>query len=138
MEIRILTPNQAAFLHPLQHQTPSRNWSVSEAKEFLHSDWVQGFGLFKDTALIGMCLIRVIEDEVEILELAIDKAHRQKGGAKKLWGHIKETFPKASFFLEVSEQNIPAITFYQKIGFIRIHRRENYYGPGSHALIYKL
>tara|TARA_R110002050_G_scaffold8396_4_gene30800 strand:+ start:7645 stop:8076 length:432 start_codon:yes stop_codon:yes gene_type:complete len=138
MKIQTLISNQAAIIRPLQSQTPSRNWSLSETKELLSSVWVQGFGLFNDETLIGICILRVIEDEVEILELAIDHAHRQKGFAQKLWDHIQGAHAKATFFLEVAEHNNPAIKFYEKIGFTQIHRRDNYYGAGNHALIYTI
>jgi ribosomal-protein-alanine N-acetyltransferase len=39
--------------------------------------------------------------------------------------------------LEVAWDNEPAIATYQRFGFEQLACRENYYGPGRHALILK-
>jgi [ribosomal protein S18]-alanine N-acetyltransferase len=40
--------------------------------------------------------------------------------------------------LEVAYSNDPAIALYSGLGFEQLSARENYYGPGRHALILKL
>ena len=40
--------------------------------------------------------------------------------------------------LEVGYTNEPAIALYQRVGFEQLIAREDYYGPGQHALILKL
>jgi ribosomal-protein-alanine N-acetyltransferase len=40
--------------------------------------------------------------------------------------------------LEVDYTNDPAIALYARVGFEQLTARENYYGPGQHALIMKL
>ena len=40
--------------------------------------------------------------------------------------------------LEVAYTNEPAIALYQRLGFEQLIAREDYYGPGRHALILKL
>jgi ribosomal-protein-alanine N-acetyltransferase len=41
-------------------------------------------------------------------------------------------------FLEVRDNNAPAIALYEKTGFEKISVRRDYYGTGSDALIYKI
>ena len=36
-------------------------------------------------------------------------------------------------FLEVAEENQPAMALYAKAGFEKAGRRPDYYGPGAHA-----
>lgn len=43
-----------------------------------------------------------------------------------------------SVVLEVGYRNEAAIALYQRLGFEQLAARENYYGPGQHALILKL
>lgn len=136
--IKILTPNDADVILKLQHQTPSRNWSAAEAEKLLSRDWVTAFGLKVDGTFIGLCVLKIIESEAEILELAIDNPHRKKGCARQLWNHVQKTFPKSTFFLEVSEYNIPAIKFYEEMEFKNIGCRKDYYRPGESALVYKI
>ena len=40
--------------------------------------------------------------------------------------------------LDVGYHNEPAIALYQQLGFEQLTARQNYYGPGRHALILKL
>ena len=40
--------------------------------------------------------------------------------------------------LDVAFYNEPAIALYQQLGFEQLSARQNYYGPGQHALILKL
>ena len=40
--------------------------------------------------------------------------------------------------LDVGYDNEPAIALYQQLGFEQLSARQNYYGPGQHALILKL
>ncbi len=138
MHIHPLNKNHISEIVILQQQTPSRNWSNAEAENMLTTNWVKGFGMFHGEILIGICFVKTIGQETEILELAINRNYRKKGYAQYLWQHVKATFPDTSFFLEVSEHNTPAIKFYEKMGFKQIHSRKNYYGHGDKALIYKL
>ena len=40
--------------------------------------------------------------------------------------------------LDVAYDNEPAIALYQQLGFEQLSARQDYYGPGQHALILKL
>ena len=40
--------------------------------------------------------------------------------------------------LDVAYRNEPAIALYQQLGFEQLSARQDYYGPGQHALILKL
>jgi ribosomal-protein-alanine N-acetyltransferase len=40
--------------------------------------------------------------------------------------------------LEVAWDNDPAIALYQRLGFEQLTARDDYYGPGRHALILRL
>jgi ribosomal protein S18 acetylase RimI-like enzyme len=135
--IKQLTATDAHNILALQNQTPSRNWSLKETQDLLSKDWIQGFGIEKEDQLIGLCILKIIGKEVEILELAVDEKWRQHGYAQNLWEHVQKIVPDAQFFLEVSAHNTPALKFYEKMGFTLIHQRANYYGPGDDALIYR-
>lgn len=78
---------------------------------------------------------RVDEDEVEVLNLAVDPECRRRGIATRLLHHIDSRH----VFLEVRESNEVAQTLYRKLGFCEIGRREKYYdNPVESAIVMRL
>jgi ribosomal-protein-alanine N-acetyltransferase len=75
--------------------------------------------------------------EREILNLAVAPRHRRLGIATLL---IKQEFSKkASFFLEVRESNLAARALYQRLGFVEIGRRAEYYSnPTETAIVMRM
>ncbi|MCC1492846.1 ribosomal protein S18-alanine N-acetyltransferase [Cognatishimia sp. F0-27] len=78
----------------------------------------------------GFVLGQVVFDEAEILALATDPAHQRRGVASSL---LKQFFTLAQsrggtrLFLEVAEDNAPAIAFYRRHGFEIQGLRRGYY-----------
>lgn len=89
---------------------------------------------------VGFLMMRFGGGEAEILTIAVDKKHQSKGIATKLlqeiWGKL--ALQKVEeVFLEVAENNVPAIMLYTKLGFKQVGTRKSYYGMGLNALILK-
>ena len=80
-----------------------------------------------------------LDEEAEILNLAVRRKHRRKGDGRKLVERIMEQWKKdgaTRAFLEVRESNVGAIKFYEGLGFQQIGRRKGYYaGPEEDALV---
>ncbi len=73
--------------------------------------------------------------ELEILNLAVDPAHRRASVGSTLVGEVL-SIPAAYVFLEVRESNAAAIAFYRRLGFATAGRRRNYYqSPAEDALV---
>ncbi len=93
----------------------------------------------------GLLLARRIGDEVEVLTLFRAPNLQQKGvGAlliEQLIHHFTETGIER-ITLEVGEQNVRALSLYQRFGFVKVGRRPGYYqpcdGPRQDALILSL
>jgi len=65
-----------------------------------------------------------------ILTIDISPAHRRKGIAVKLLQEIERIFKEKSVkvsYLEVREDNLVALSLYQKSGYKKIGRLRNYY-----------
>jgi ribosomal-protein-alanine acetyltransferase len=78
---------------------------------------------------------RVSDDEVEVLNLAVDPQFRRQGIATQLLRSIRSRH----VFLEVRESNRAARNLYQKLGFVEIGRRERYYDdPEETAIVMRL
>jgi ribosomal-protein-alanine N-acetyltransferase len=75
--------------------------------------------------------------EREILNLAVDPRYRRAGIATLL---IKQEIrKKALFFLEVRESNLAARALYERLGFVEISRRAEYYNnPTETAIVMRM
>jgi len=79
-------------------------------------------------------------EQGDILSVCVKKDYRNKGYALSLLNClIKEVKDRGvkSLFLEVEEDNLPAISLYKKIGFAQINIRKNYYGTKSAIIMLK-
>lgn len=77
-------------------------------------------------------------DDLNMLKLAVAGKYRGIGIAGRLIERavqLKEEQSLDKFFLEVNENNLPAIKLYEKMGFTAGHRRENYYKTGEACLV---
>jgi ribosomal-protein-alanine acetyltransferase len=78
----------------------------------------------------GFLVARVIGSEVEILNMAIDVAHRRQGiGSWLLTAGVLEAQAHHAqcIYLEVRESNHAGIAFYHKHGFCGTGKRPGYY-----------
>ncbi len=69
---------------------------------------------------------RVAEDEIEILNLAVDAAFRRQGIGRRLVDKIRLQRGTTTF-LEVRESNSEARAFYERLGFQVVTLRPAYY-----------
>jgi len=90
---------------------------------------------------IGFALGRIAADECELLSLGIAPEHRARGvGAKLLAASMDHATSEGAtrFFLEVAEDNQPALKLYRAHGLAAVGRRPDYYenasGPRTAAL----
>jgi len=78
---------------------------------------------------------RVDDEEVEVLNVAVDPAFRRQGIATRLLENIHSRH----VFLEVRESNEGALHLYRKLGFHEIGRRDKYYEePEETAIVMRL
>lgn len=74
----------------------------------------------------------LVPGESEVLYLEVAAEFRRQGVAESL---LREAIARApgEWFLEVRESNFAARMLYEKLGFVNVGRRENYYpdGPGK-------
>jgi [ribosomal protein S18]-alanine N-acetyltransferase len=91
--------------------------------------------------ICGFLVARVIGDEAEILNTAVDSAYRREGvGSTLLTAAISsaQAHHAKTIFLEVRESNYTAIAFYVSHGFAKSAERRAYYGsPTENAVVMK-
>lgn len=128
-DLRAEDAAECARLHALAFALP---WNQLEFERLVLSSSVIGDGSFDgdDGRLTGFVLSRMAADESEILTIIVDPALRRRGIAAGLLDrHVdrQARYRIRSLFLEVAEDNEPAITLYRRRGFQQVGRRKGYY-----------
>ena len=99
-------------------------------------------GTAGDSAILGMCGLRLILDEGEITNVAVRPAWRGQGIARLMLANLLEEGRRAggtAFTLGVRAGNAPAIALYEGLGFRYEARRPGFYTkPVEDALLYWL
>jgi ribosomal-protein-alanine N-acetyltransferase len=110
---------------------PDESWSADAMRSVLAIPGT--FGALApggDEPPAGMILARVAADECEILTLGVLPETRRAGIARRLLaGTLKRAAAAGArkVFLEVAEDNAPALALYAAMGFAAIGRRPDYY-----------
>jgi [ribosomal protein S18]-alanine N-acetyltransferase len=135
-------PRDAAAIAPLHAASFRRGWSEHEIEELLIDRHVIAHRAMIGSRLIGFVMSRLVEDEAEILSIAVTGSRQRRGVAGRLLTlHLRRlaAFGARTVFLEVDEHNSAAITLYDRAGFHEIARRANYYtmagGKSAAALV---
>jgi len=132
----------AAAIAPLHAASFRRGWSEHEIEELLIDRHVLAHRAMVGRKLVGFIMSRLVEDEAEILSIAVSATRQRRGLAARLLNlHLRRlaAFSARTVFLEVDEHNKPAIRLYDRAGFHEISRRPNYYqaagGKAASALV---
>lgn len=105
-------------------------WNYNILKEELSSDNSKYIVAISKGEVIGFAGIKFALDQADIMNIVTRKDCRNKGVGTLLLREIIsicKQFKANSIFLEVSEDNEPAIKLYKKIGFKNVGIRKNYY-----------
>ncbi len=90
---------------------------------------------------IGVISLKTIGGLADLHRLVVAPASRRRGvGADLVWAGLTAVrqLGAQAVILEVDYANESAISLYARVGFEQLTVRQNYYGPGQHALIMKL
>ncbi len=108
-----------------------------EAKEYLENTDVLTL-VAKDNEVLGFISLLITLDTADILDIAVDERHRNRGIAKALLNNALDMCNIKTITLEVRESNTTARLFYEKNNFKQISIRKNYYtAPKEDAVIYQ-
>jgi len=122
-----------AEMHQLSFQDQvEQSWSAKDFEKLLSLSGMNCVILQGPEQLpLGFSLIRRLSEEAEIITFCILPKYRGRGIGQKLLNHhmdFLKGYGLKHLFLEVREDNIPAIMLYEKAGFEKKGRRKNYYG----------
>jgi ribosomal-protein-alanine N-acetyltransferase len=93
----------------------------------------------EEETICGLVVFRIMADEAEILNLAVDSSRRRRGTGSRLIQDViaaSNAMGVRKVFLEVRESNGAARKFYARMGFTETGRRRQYYRqPVEDALV---
>jgi ribosomal-protein-alanine N-acetyltransferase len=141
---RVMVINQQSFAHP---------WSADLMRRELLHDWSTvllavepepggGGPGERGERIVGFIVSWLIHDEVHVLNVAVDPAHRRRGLARALMeqAHARGRSSGARLVtLEVRRGNEGARALYRSLGYREVAVRPNYYAEeGEDAVIMEL
>ena len=124
----ILSIEKKVFKHP---------WSKEQLSWELNSQpAAENYVMIASGNMIGYLFSHVVDDDVQILNIAIDIPFQHKGyGEQFLSYFLDQSNTDSSIHLEVRKSNFPAINLYLKFGFHETGTRKGYYADGEDAII---
>jgi ribosomal-protein-alanine N-acetyltransferase len=120
----------------------AKPWDDAAMAQFLASPgMVCLIGSLADGVEGGMLIARKAADEAELLTVAVAPTCRKSGLGRALLEAAIAALREAGareLFLEVDEQNEPALKLYRALGAKPVGRRAGYYAQGRDAAIFSL
>ncbi|SHF62873.1 ribosomal-protein-alanine N-acetyltransferase [Microbulbifer donghaiensis] len=113
----------------LARRAHSHPWSEKQYRDSLeggHQCWLL---LSAEGEVIACCVISLLFDEAEILDVAVSPDWRRRGIAESLLAELIARLPVeiCRLLLEVRASNRAALSLYRKLGFHEDGVRKNYY-----------
>ena len=107
-------------------------WNIKNIESQFSKDNNYSLGYFQDNNLVGVLIGDTIKNDkeydLELHILFVSKNERRKKIATKLLNYIEtNNLNFSKIFIEVAEDNVEAINFYQKNNFVFLNFRHNYY-----------
>jgi ribosomal-protein-alanine N-acetyltransferase len=124
------TARDVAAIAALHAASFRRGWSEQEVETLLLDRAVIAHRVTIANKVSGFIMSRKAADEAEILSVAVNTRQRGRGLARSLLTlHLRRLagLGTRTVFLEVDENNTPALRLYDRAGFREVGRRPNYY-----------
>lgn len=119
-------------------------WSAAQINSLLENNFNRVIYAVDESkkVLVGYCMYNQLFEDAEILKIGTHPDYQRQGVASQLLNVMRQTLRLAGaerILLEVREDNLSAIAFYNRHGFEQIALRKNYYdnhdNTRTHALI---
>ncbi len=107
----------------------------NHTRERINLDYVKIF-VYEDQSIIkGFIETECHYETTDLINIAVLKEYQNQGIASSLLNYVIENINQQNIILEVNENNIKAIKFYQRNNFKEINRRNKYYDNLYDAII---
>ena len=125
----------------IEEECFSLPWSKKAFQESYVKDYAYFFVAEIDKEIVGYVGLYKMGNDGDITNIGIFSLHRRKGIGYKLMSSVLDFAKRENMehiTLEVRESNIPAIALYEKLGFVKVGIRKDFYEkPVENAIIYQ-
>lgn len=125
----------------IEEECFSLPWSKRAFQESYVKDYAYFFVAEIDKEIVGYVGLYKMGNDGDITNIGISSLHRRKGIGYKLMSSVLDFAKRENMehiTLEVRESNIPAIALYEKLGFVKVGIRKDFYEkPVENAIIYQ-
>lgn len=139
MEIRFMQAEDISAIAELEKVCFSDPWSENSIASELDNELSCWLVAIEEGKLAGYVGSQTVLDGSDMMNIAVAPEYRRKGIAEALVVALVAELKKRKsicLLLEVRASNIPAITLYEKLSFVQVGLRKNYYrNPKEDALI---
>jgi ribosomal-protein-alanine N-acetyltransferase len=139
IEIQLMEQCHVAGVAQLEKECFHDPWSERSIASELSNPLSLWYVAMDGEKLVGYVGSQTVLDGADMMNIAVDASYRRQGIAEKLVQKLVEGVSDKGaicLLLEVRATNDPAVKLYQKLGFVQVGRRPNYYrNPKEDALI---
>ena len=140
IKIEKMNLNHLNELHEILISDFDDFWSFSTLKEEVENENSSYIIGKINNEIIGFAGLKKIFDQADIMNIVIKKIYRNQGIGTLLLENLillAKDLNISTLFLEVNEQNKPAIHLYEKLGFERLGIRKKYYNKNNGIIMKK-
>ena len=140
IKIEKMNLNHLNELHEILISDFDDFWSFSTLKEELENENSSYIIGKINNEIIGFAGLKIIFEQADIMNIVIKKTYRNQGVGTLLLENLillAKDLNISTLFLEVNEQNKPAIHLYEKLGFERLGIRKKYYNNNNGIIMKK-
>ena len=139
-EIKRMTPEDVPKAAALEEKCFPFPWSEDAITEELENEKASFFSAYADGKFVGHAGMISALGEGNVCNVAVDPSARRCGVGTSLVKALIDEGKRRDLdviMLEVRASNAPAIALYEKLGFVEVGRRRNFYSrPIEDGLLY--
>jgi ribosomal-protein-alanine N-acetyltransferase len=137
LQFRKMQPQDVAEVYSIECDLFQDPWSYDSFLKDVDNDQItRAFVIENEKEIVGYAICWLYSRELHIGNVAVSRKWHRQGIGSFIVSRIIEQFNDAEIlYLEVRENNRPAINLYRKFGFDTLYVRKGYYPDGENALV---
>ena len=101
--------------------------SLAFLSELLERPHGRAWFIFEKGTALAVAWFTLALDEAEVIDIRVADTHRRQGLGERLLRESLTALSARSVFLDVRRTTSPAVAMYEKMGFLQVGVRHNYY-----------